>query len=87
MSSEAIQLNNRAPAQHRLGLALVAVAALFWSTSGIFVRLISADLMTMQQARSLENVVLYGINSPENLISGKPYGRAQSEQHGDGQYS
>jgi drug/metabolite transporter (DMT)-like permease len=32
---------------HRIGLALVAVAALAWSTSGIYVRLISADLMTM----------------------------------------
>lgn len=34
-------------AQHRLGLLLVATAALFWSTSGIFVRLIGADLFTM----------------------------------------
>ncbi|MFZ5677867.1 MAG: DMT family transporter [Pseudomonadota bacterium] len=34
-------------ARHRLGLLLVATAALFWSTSGIFVRLIGADLFTM----------------------------------------
>jgi len=33
--------------QHRLGLALVAAAALAWSTSGIFIRLITADLMTV----------------------------------------
>src|SRR5262245_16875407 len=33
--------------RHGLGVALVALAALFWSTSGIFVRLISSDLMTM----------------------------------------
>ncbi len=33
--------------QHRLGLALVAVAALAWSSSGFFTRIISADLMTM----------------------------------------
>ncbi len=33
--------------QHRLGLALVAVAALAWSSAGIFTRVISADLMTM----------------------------------------
>ncbi|MGE0004120.1 MAG: DMT family transporter [Parvibaculaceae bacterium] len=46
MSSEALHMNGTA-ARHRLGLALVALAALFWSTSGIFVRLITADLMTM----------------------------------------
>lgn len=40
-------MNAQSAAQHRLGLLLVATAALFWSTSGIFVRLISADLMTM----------------------------------------
>jgi drug/metabolite transporter (DMT)-like permease len=40
-------------AHHRLGLLLVALAALFWSTSGIFVRLISADLMTMLFLRGL----------------------------------
>ncbi|MBK1869426.1 DMT family transporter [Aestuariivirga sp. YIM B02566] len=40
-------MNAEHAAQHRLGLLLVATAALFWSTSGIFVRLISADLMTM----------------------------------------
>ena len=31
----------------------------------------SADLMTMQQARGLENVVLYGNSNPTNLVSGK----------------
>ncbi|QIG50145.1 DMT family transporter [Nordella sp. HKS 07] len=40
-------MNADASSQHRLGLLLVATAALFWSTSGIFVRLIGADLMTM----------------------------------------
>jgi drug/metabolite transporter (DMT)-like permease len=35
------------PRQHRLGLMLAALAALAWSSSGIFVRLITADLMTM----------------------------------------
>lgn len=40
-------MNAEAAAQHRLGLLLVATAALFWSTSGLFVRLIGADLMTM----------------------------------------
>jgi drug/metabolite transporter (DMT)-like permease len=33
--------------QHRIGLLLVAGAAMAWSTSGLFVRNISADLMTM----------------------------------------
>lgn len=33
--------------QHRLGLALVALAALAWSTSGLFIRLITADVMTV----------------------------------------
>jgi len=33
--------------QHRIGLALVAASALFWSLSGFFTRAISADLMTM----------------------------------------
>lgn len=47
MSSDALHLNRDAAAHHRLGLALVALAALFWSTSGLFVRLITADLMTM----------------------------------------
>ncbi len=32
---------------HRLGLMLVAAAALAWSSSGVFVRLIGADLFTM----------------------------------------
>lgn len=40
-------MNADASSQHRLGLLLVATAALFWSTSGLFVRLIGADLMTM----------------------------------------
>lgn len=40
-------MNADATSQHRLGLLLVATAALFWSTSGLFVRLIGADLMTM----------------------------------------
>lgn len=46
-------MNAAASAQHRVGLLLVALAALFWSTSGIFVRLISADLMTMLFLRGL----------------------------------
>lgn len=33
--------------QHRIGLLLAAAAALCWSTSGLFVRAIDADLMTM----------------------------------------
>jgi drug/metabolite transporter (DMT)-like permease len=33
--------------QHRIGLALVAAAALAWSSAGLFVRSIEADLMTM----------------------------------------
>ncbi|MGE0240087.1 MAG: DMT family transporter [Parvibaculaceae bacterium] len=53
MSSEALHLNRDAVAQHRLGLALVALAALFWSTSGIFVRLITADLMTILFLRGI----------------------------------
>jgi len=42
-----------ASARHGLGLLLVALAAFFWSTSGIFVRLISADVMTMLFYRGL----------------------------------
>jgi drug/metabolite transporter (DMT)-like permease len=38
---------------HRLGLALCALAALFWSTGGIFIRTITADLMTMLFWRGL----------------------------------
>lgn len=38
---------------HRVGLALVAMAALSWSSAGIFTRLISADLMTMLFWRGL----------------------------------
>ena len=52
MSSEAIPMSSAA-AQHRVGLALVATAAFFWSTGGIFVRLISTDLMTMLFLRGL----------------------------------
>jgi drug/metabolite transporter (DMT)-like permease len=37
----------------RLGLILVAMAALSWSSSGIFVRIIEADLMTMLFWRGL----------------------------------
>jgi drug/metabolite transporter (DMT)-like permease len=33
--------------QHRLGLILVACAALAWSSAGFFTRLIPNDLMTM----------------------------------------
>jgi len=36
-----------AASQHRLGILLVACAALSWSSSGLFTRLISADVMTM----------------------------------------
>ncbi|MBM3520023.1 MAG: DMT family transporter [Alphaproteobacteria bacterium] len=39
--------------QHQIGLALVAMAALAWSTAGIFARAISADLMTMLFVRGL----------------------------------
>jgi drug/metabolite transporter (DMT)-like permease len=42
-----------APNQHRLGLALVACAALCWSSSGLFTRAISADLFTMLFWRGL----------------------------------
>ena len=52
MSSEAIHMSSAA-AQHRVGLALVATAAFFWSTGGIFVRLISTDLMTMLFLRGI----------------------------------
>lgn len=38
---------------HRLGLALVAMAALAWSSSGLFVRIITADLMTILFWRGL----------------------------------
>ena len=46
-------MNADASARHGLGLLLVALAAFFWSTSGIFVRLISADVMTMLFYRGL----------------------------------
>jgi len=36
-----------ASASHRLGLVLTGLAALSWSSAGVFTRLISADLMTM----------------------------------------
>ncbi len=39
--------------QHRLGLALVACAALCWSSSGLFTRAISAELFTMLFWRGL----------------------------------
>ena len=39
--------------QHRIGLLLAAGAALCWSTSGLFVRGITADLMTMLFWRGL----------------------------------
>jgi drug/metabolite transporter (DMT)-like permease len=39
--------------QHRLGLALVACAALAWSSAGIFTRTIPNDLMTMLFWRGL----------------------------------
>jgi drug/metabolite transporter (DMT)-like permease len=38
---------------HRVGLGLVACAALAWSSSGLFTRAISADLMTMLFWRGL----------------------------------
>jgi drug/metabolite transporter (DMT)-like permease len=40
-------------AQHRLGLIMVAAAALCWSSAGLFVRGISLDLMTMLMIRGL----------------------------------
>ena len=36
-----------ASSSHRLGLILTGLAALSWSSAGVFTRLISADLMTM----------------------------------------
>lgn len=39
--------------QHRLGLIMVAGAALCWSSAGLFVRGISLDLMTMLMIRGL----------------------------------
>jgi drug/metabolite transporter (DMT)-like permease len=39
--------------QRRLGLALVALAAIAWSSGGVFVRVIGADLMTMLFWRGL----------------------------------
>jgi drug/metabolite transporter (DMT)-like permease len=41
------------PTQHRIGLVLVACAALAWSQAGIYTRLISADLATMLFWRGL----------------------------------
>lgn len=46
-------MTNAEHRQHRIGLLLVAGAALCWSTSGLFVRNISADLMTMLFWRGL----------------------------------
>jgi drug/metabolite transporter (DMT)-like permease len=63
-------MNAAASAPHRLGLMLVALAALFWSTSGIFVRLISADLMTLLFLRGVFSgsaVMLVHL-----LLEGKP---------------
>jgi drug/metabolite transporter (DMT)-like permease len=42
-----------AASQHRLGLILVACAALCWSSAGLFTRAISLDLMTMLFVRGL----------------------------------
>lgn len=42
-----------AVSQHRLGLGLVALAALSWSSSGVFARVIGADLLTMLFWRGL----------------------------------
>lgn len=39
--------------QHRIGLVLAAMAALSWSSAGIFTRAISADLMTMLFVRGI----------------------------------
>ncbi len=39
--------------QHRLGLIFVGLAALCWSQSGVFARIISADLMTLLFLRGL----------------------------------
>jgi drug/metabolite transporter (DMT)-like permease len=39
--------------QHRIGLFLTAMAALAWSSSGIFTRAVSADLMTLLFTRGL----------------------------------
>ena len=35
------------PQNHRLGLILTGMAALSWSSAGVFTRLITADLATM----------------------------------------
>lgn len=39
--------------QYRLGLAYVAISALAWSSSGVFMRLISADLTTILFCRGM----------------------------------
>ncbi|MCM2398611.1 DMT family transporter [Rhizobium sp. S95] len=41
------------PRQYRLGVLYVAISALAWSTSGLFIRTITADLMTMLFWRGL----------------------------------
>ncbi len=46
-------MTNAEQQHHRIGLVLVAMAALAWSTSGLFVRIITADLMTMLFWRGL----------------------------------
>jgi drug/metabolite transporter (DMT)-like permease len=43
----------QANSEHRLGLIMVATAALCWSSAGLFVRGISLDLMTMLMIRGL----------------------------------
>ena len=35
------------PSQRTYGIGLVALASLFWSTAGLFVRLLDIDLWTM----------------------------------------
>ena len=40
-------------ASHRLGLILVAVSTLAWSTAGLFTRAIHADLLTVVIWRGL----------------------------------
>ena len=49
----ALALILRGMNQHRLGLFLTAMAALAWSSSGIFTRAVSADLMTLLFVRGL----------------------------------
>jgi drug/metabolite transporter (DMT)-like permease len=46
-------MNHSRFSNHHVGLALVAMAALSWSSAGLFTRAISADLMTMLFWRGL----------------------------------